>query len=66
MHLKMLSALVVCCIYFVTFAHVSIEANSVDSDQTALFLEQSDLDPNYLLRMPLKHSRRGENRQRVL
>ena len=36
MHLKMLSVQVICCIYLLTLlTNVSIEANSVDPDQTA-------------------------------
>ena len=37
MHLKMLPAYVVCCIYLLSlFTNVSIEANSVDPYQTAV------------------------------
>ena len=36
MHLEMPSTQVVCCIYFLTLmSNVSVEANSVDADQTA-------------------------------
>ena len=38
-HLKMLSAQVVCCIYLLTLlSNGSIDASSVDQDQTALIV----------------------------
>ena len=38
MHLKKLSAYVVCCIYLLTiFTYVCIEATGVDQEQTALY-----------------------------
>ena len=50
MHLKKLSAYFVCCTYLITLlTNVSVEANSVDPDQTTLLLqEQFDLDQHCL------------------
>ena len=53
MHLKILSAEVVCCKYFLTLlSNVNIEANSIGPDKTA---PESDLDIHCLLKRPLKH-----------
>ena len=63
MHPKMLSASVLCFTYLILLlASVSIEANSVDPDQTTPPIEQSDLDLNCLSKMFQKHFSRQQNR----
>ena len=55
MHMKMLSAKVVCCIHLLTIlTNVSEEANSVDQDQ-------SDLSLHLLTKRLLKHFCRRQN-----
>ena len=61
MHLNMLSAEVVCCKLLPNITDkLSLEANSVDPEQTAPIKEQSDLGPHCLPWRLLKHFSRRE------